>query len=150
MPHQKRYVGAYALIESAAGVLLTLKGQGPYTGTWDLPGGGIEHGEDPLTAVVREIREETNLAARSADLLDVYSFHCTHTLPDGREEDLHHLGVIYRVSVDTANPLRTGSDGLSSLGARWFARSELAGVPLAPFARRALGRAEPHETEGYR
>lgn len=36
---------------------------------WSLPGGVIEEGEDPLTAVVREVREETSL-----DVLEVLGF----------------------------------------------------------------------------
>jgi 8-oxo-dGTP pyrophosphatase MutT (NUDIX family) len=31
------------------------------TGKWSLPGGGLHRGEDPITGVIRETREETGL-----------------------------------------------------------------------------------------
>ena len=31
-------------------------------GSWELPGGGLEHGEDPKEALAREIAEETGFA----------------------------------------------------------------------------------------
>ena len=30
-------------------------------GSWELPGGGLEHGEDPRAALMREINEETGM-----------------------------------------------------------------------------------------
>jgi len=36
---------------------------------WTLPGGGVETGESPLEAVVREVKEETGLEAKVSRLL---------------------------------------------------------------------------------
>ena len=40
---------------------------------WNLPGGGVEAGESPWDALVREIKEETGLEAKPAHLTGVYS-----------------------------------------------------------------------------
>lgn len=40
---------------------------------WNLPGGGVEVGESPWDALVREIKEETGLEAQPIHLTGVYS-----------------------------------------------------------------------------
>lgn len=57
--------------QGAGGVeVLTLKRKGAHgAGTWSLPGGRLEPGEQPLDAAKRELAEETSLR------LDVQPFH---------------------------------------------------------------------------
>lgn len=43
-----------------------------YSEGWVLPGGGVEVGESMLTAIKRELSEETGLKCKSAKVLDVY------------------------------------------------------------------------------
>lgn len=38
-------------------------------GEWDIPGGGLQFGEDPLDGIYREIKEETGLTAHVDKLL---------------------------------------------------------------------------------
>jgi 8-oxo-dGTP diphosphatase len=43
------------------GILLTKRNVEPFKGYWCIPGGHIEQDEDAVTAVIREVKEETNL-----------------------------------------------------------------------------------------
>jgi len=54
-------VGVSALIVRDGKVLLVRRGKEPFLGYWSLPGGGVEAGETPEEAVMREVREETGL-----------------------------------------------------------------------------------------
>ena len=42
-------------------LLLTKRNVEPFKGYWCIPGGHIEQNEDAVTAVIREVKEETNL-----------------------------------------------------------------------------------------
>ncbi|MCW2695966.1 MAG: hydrolase [Modestobacter sp.] len=50
-------VGA-AVVDDRRRVLVARRGSGPLAGLWEFPGGKVERGEDDLTALVRECREE--------------------------------------------------------------------------------------------
>jgi 8-oxo-dGTP diphosphatase len=90
---------------------------------WTLPGGGIQYGEDPSAAVVREVDEETGYAAEVEALLGVDSRPRRQGW-SGQEEDVHHLGVFYAVRI-VGGELRHEVDG-STDQAAWVA---LADVP---------------------
>lgn len=40
---------------------------------WDLPGGDVEFGEDPLKGIIRETKEETGLRIKNIQVFDVES-----------------------------------------------------------------------------
>ncbi len=52
-------------------VLLIRRGTKPLAGDWSLPGGRIEFGERAEAAALRELTEETGIAARLVGLIDV-------------------------------------------------------------------------------
>jgi ADP-ribose pyrophosphatase YjhB (NUDIX family) len=52
-------------------VLLVQRLNDPFRGSWTLPAGFVDAGEDPRQALARECLEETGLVVEVADLLDV-------------------------------------------------------------------------------
>jgi len=117
-------VAAYGVIVDNDRILLAHWNEGGRSG-WTLPGGGIDPGEDPVDAVVREIAEETGYAAQAGELLGIDS----KIVPAEQRftsdaGPLHALRIIYRASV-TGGKLRNELDG-STDEAAWFA---LTGIP---------------------
>ncbi|MEQ6900634.1 NUDIX domain-containing protein [Nocardioides sp. YIM 152588] len=102
---RRQRAAAYGCVIRGDQILLTrTSALAPDPGTWHLPGGGIDHGENPEQTVVRELWEECGLTGRTEGLLTVVDHHFAGTAPDGREEDFHAIGIIYRASVDPGEP----------------------------------------------
>jgi 8-oxo-dGTP diphosphatase len=121
-PFQMQRVAAYALVVrgGAAGeeVLLTRNSaRGPHPGQWTLPGGGIDHGEEPRQTVVREVREETGLACTPGEVLDVGSAHFEGTAPSGRREDFHALQIVFTAEVSDGEPAVIETGGTTDAAA---------------------------------
>lgn len=108
-------VGAYAVIEVDGSILLSHWAEG---NRWTLPGGGIDPGEHPVDAVVREVFEETGFSCEVHDLLLVDSI-VTPASARLRRGDraLHSLRIVYRASI-ISGELVHETDG-SSDEARW-------------------------------
>jgi 8-oxo-dGTP diphosphatase len=63
-------LGAFAIIFDAQSRVLLCHRRD--MDAWNLPGGGVERGELPTEAVLREVKEETGLEAEIERLLGVY------------------------------------------------------------------------------
>lgn len=116
-------VAAYAVVERRGKILLTHWRRGHLHG-WTLPGGGIDPGEDPRDAVVREVFEETGLEAKIGKLLGVDSrVMVREEVPEGTDPELHTIRIVYRATVKDG-PLRNEVGG-SSDEARWVPLREV-------------------------
>jgi ADP-ribose pyrophosphatase YjhB (NUDIX family) len=104
-------------------------------GKWTLPGGGLEFGEDPAVAAVRELEEETGLVGRITELLGVDG----HLYPPqpGRDIPLHAIRAVYRAEPVIAE-LRHEIDG-STDRAEWFTRDQLSSIPTVDLVDWAMG-----------
>ena len=61
---------AAVITDPAGRVLLCQQSQGHRL--WGLPGGRVRHGESPIRAVIRDIREETGTETEIKDLVGIY------------------------------------------------------------------------------
>ena len=102
-------LAAYAVCIEAGRVLLARHVSPEGESVWTLPGGRVEHAEDPFDAVIREVAEETGCDAVVERLLGVDS----RVIP---ASDAHagvehqNVGIFYRVRI-TGGRLRPEPNG---------------------------------------
>jgi ADP-ribose pyrophosphatase YjhB (NUDIX family) len=114
-------VAAYAVCRHDDAVLLA-RWTSPHGPRWTLPGGGVDHGEDPADAAVREVREETGFDVRLNGLLTVHSFRTV--IRDAAEPIDHHgIQIVYGATV-VGGELRFETDGSTDMAA-WFPVAEV-------------------------
>jgi len=132
---ERTRVAAYAVARDDDGRLL-LCHIAPSVGfgdVWTLPGGGLDFGEPPEVAVLRELTEETGYVGQLDGLIGVSDRVFRDV--DGADR-LHAIRILYRVRI-VGGELRDESEG-STDTCRWFTRSEAKGLRLGELARHAL------------
>lgn len=119
---QRQRVAAYAVITRLGpeGPEILLSKLAPYltpSEQWTLPGGGIDFGEDPRDAVVREVYEETGLQATVSDRALIDS---VRNFASISKRDMHSVRIVYDgwVPADSPPPRVVEVNG-STVDARW-------------------------------
>jgi 8-oxo-dGTP diphosphatase len=117
-------VGAYAVVERDGAVLLA-RWIGSDPPRWTLPGGGLDHGEDPRDAAVREVEEETGYRVELRQLLTVESFRQLVQRPDG-PVDHQTICILYTAEV-VGGELRPEIGGSTDVAA-WVPLADVPGL----------------------
>ncbi len=150
LPRHQR-VAAYAVMlrERDARVDVLLSRLAPRVSRselWTLPGGGLDHGEDPRAALIREVYEETGLDATVGDTAHVYSAHLPRTSRDGHLVDAHAIRIVYDawVAPDAPTPRVIEVDG-STAEAAWKPLADVlsGAVPVVGLVTEALADHSP-------
>jgi ADP-ribose pyrophosphatase YjhB (NUDIX family) len=133
---ERQRIAAYGLVRDADGRLLLARAAPSLTlrGRWFLPGGGVQHGENPPDSLRREIEEESGLKVVVGALLDVLSD--VRTIPDGTS--LHTIRLVYRVE-SWEGTLRPEADGTTD-AVEWFTLAEVHDLPLARYVKLVVDR----------
>ena len=120
-------MAAYAICVRG-GQLLLARSPGP-DGTleWVLPGGGMDHGEDPYDTVRREVTEETGYEVEPTALLGLHSSHRTFSAARFRRAVDHHgVRLVYEARI-TGGELRHEIGGSTDMAA-WHPLDEVTGL----------------------
>lgn len=131
-----RRIAAYGICTDDDGRYLLVRAS-PTTatpGVWSLPGGAVEHGENPTDTVVRETAAETGLSVAVTALHGVHSD--MRSLPD-HDITLHTDRLLYRVAV-RGGALIERVDQPTDL-ARFVSSQDAADLVVRPFTASALG-----------
>ena len=103
------------LLDDEGSVLLARRGADPGDGLWDLLGGFIEEGEDPLAALRREVAEETSLEIEVEEFVGGF--------PDRYgDEGVYTLNLYWTARI-AGGELALDDDELREV--RWFSADDL-------------------------
>lgn len=109
------------LFNTEGKILALLRGETApsYPLHWDLPGGVLEYGEDPIKGIIREIQEECGLSVTDVLPFDVYG----HNNSEG-----FWVTIAYRCK--TVSDVVTISS--EHTGFKWVTKEEFLKLPAAP------------------
>ena len=127
-------VSAYGLITDSARRLLLCrisKALPCWQGYWTLPGGGLDFGEDPKDAVVREVEEETGMLIAPKQIATIDSIHDCSI-----DTDFHGIRILYHADL-IGGTLRDEQDGTTDK-CQWWAQQALASLDLVDIAQLAV------------
>lgn len=113
---------------------------------WTLPGGRVEHGEDPYDTVVREVLEETGCDAVVTRLLGVDS----RVIPAGEAlagSEHQNVGIFYEARI-TGGTLRPEPNG-ETAGSEWTPLESVAGLPRSSLVDVGLALARERPATGH-
>ncbi|MFG3011070.1 NUDIX hydrolase [Streptomyces cinerochromogenes] len=133
---RKLRVAAYAVCVRDGQILLARSPAPDGTPEWVLPGGGMEHGEDPYDTVRREVTEETGYRIEVTGLLGVDSHRLLGDPRVGRRVDHQGLRIVYEGEI-TGGELRYEVGGSTDLAA-WHHLDTVPGLVRVPMVDIAL------------
>jgi 8-oxo-dGTP pyrophosphatase MutT (NUDIX family) len=124
-PEVRQRVAAYAVVLSERGLLATeYSDRTAVSGRWGMPGGGLDDGEEPTDAVLREVHEETAQTVLVGELVRVQTSHWIGQSPHRTIQDFHAVRLIYRAHCPAPTDVEVLDTGGTTESARWVPVTE--------------------------
>src|SRR5271156_6617123 len=99
-------VGVGGVVIAKDRVLLIRRGSAPLKGEWSIPGGMLEIGETIVQGVQRELLEETAIAVKVLDLIEVFE----RISPDQDGRPQYHFVILDYLCEVIRGEALAGSD----------------------------------------
>ena len=103
-------------------VLLVQRAIQPHLGKWDIPGGFLDNGEDPIAGLRRETREELSVEIEPGEIVSIYVDDYPYD-----EGELYTLNLFYRCKI-ISGEIKVDSENSQ---AKWFSKVEIPWNQLA-------------------
>lgn len=114
-------VTAVALVDTEGSVLLTQRPKGKHMADmWEFPGGKVEAGETPETALIRELKEELDIDVTASCL-------APFTFVSHEYEEFHLLLLLYLCRKWKGTPRAVEAQAI-----RWVRPNRMKGLPMPP------------------
>jgi ADP-ribose pyrophosphatase YjhB (NUDIX family) len=110
-------IGAAAVVMRHGKALLIQRGQNPGRGSWQIPGGYVEHDEPILEAVEREVLEEASVVAKARDVIGF-----RHSIGGSIGGPSTNLYVVFRLDYIEGEP---AYDNDEVIGAGFYSLDEM-------------------------
>ena len=138
---ERPVVGIGGVLIDRGRTLLIRRGSEPLRGEWSIPGGTLEIGESLQQGVARELLEETGIAVRVLELIEVFDriyLEDGPTAADVKRRPRFHFVIADYLCERVGGELRAGSDATDVAFAR---EEELTRFHLTETATRVLKKA---------
>ena len=96
-------------------ILMITRGHSPFKGSLAFPGGFVDYNENPETAVLRELKEEADVAGLKPELVGVFG-------DPQRDPRKHVVTIAYSVTLPEDAQVKAGDDASD---AQWYDLSHL-------------------------
>lgn len=135
-----RHLGVYGICSFEGKLLVIQKGNGPYLGRYDLPGGTVEANETLTEALKREFIEEAGMRVHIRRNLGVCDYLIPFELPKRGTSHIHHVAIFYLVEYEEGIPTKNPEnfEGQDSLGALWVPITDTTTANSSPLVVQAV------------